>query len=664
MKLGAHSPRLVCLLFCCLTIQARVVRLAIEHHEAASTAGYLKLTGRVWGELDPAHPLNAILNDLALAPRNPRGQVEYAATFTLLLPEDLTKASGVLLYEVPNRGNSPLNQPQFSDDMAAGHVLLSSGWQGDLSPRPGLETITVPVAHQADGSSLTGPVLARLSNLPEGSSTASLRAGFAGLTYQWPQSLDPHRALITVQASDDGAATPLRPEEWAFADCSKSPFPGQPDPTRICLQGGFRADRLYQLVYTAKDPLVLGIGLAAVRDLVSFFRHARQDEAGTPNPLAGRIRFTIGSGTSQSGNFVKTFLHLGFNQDEQRRIVWDGANPNIAARQTPLNFRFAVPGGAAGLYEPGSEGVLWWGRYPDAARHRGASSLLGRCRATHSCPKIMETFGSAEFWGLRMSPGLVGTRADQDIPLPPEVRRYYFPGMTHGGGRGGFQAGAGAPQPGCLLAANPNSSAEGMRALRRALIDWVVQGVEPPQSIYPRLARGDLVAATHQAMGFPVIPGAPLPDHLVNALPVYDFGPAFRDDDLSGAIANQPPAIRGSIPMLVPRTNADGNEVGGIPLVWNEAPLGSYLGWNVTANGYLAGRSCGFAGGYLPFAANKSERARTGDPRLSLEERYGTHEGFVRQVRQAARQLVGRRFLLPDDAARLVKEAEVSNVLR
>ena len=219
----------------------------------------------------------------------------------------------------------------------------------------------------------------------------------------------------------------------------QTPFPGDPDPTRICLKGGFDPDHLYQVVYTAKDPLVLGIGLAATRDLVSFLRYSEKDDDGAPNPVAGLVKRAIGFGTSQSGNFIKTFIHLGFNQDESKRIVWDGANPNIAARQNPLNFRFAIPGGAAGLFEPGSEGVLWWGPYRDDVRGRPTASLLDRCRATGTCPKIMETFGASEFWGLRMSPGIVGTAAKTDIPLPRNVRRYYFPGVTHGGGRGGFQ---------------------------------------------------------------------------------------------------------------------------------------------------------------------------------------------------------------------------------
>ncbi len=652
---------------------ARVARFVVESREAPAYQGrsygvagqYVRLTGTFHGELDPADSHNAIVNDLGLAPRNARGRVGYSATFTLILPADPSRISGVLLYEVPNRGNSPLNGRTFDDDMAAGHVLVSSGWQGDLTPRPGAETLTVPVARNADGTSITGPVLARLSNLPPGATTATLTAGYGGLAYQRPATLDPAAATLTRQASDEGQITPIPSTEWAFADCSETPFPGTPDATKICLKGGFQPDLLYQLVYTAKDPLVLGIGPAATRDLISFLRYEKQDDAGTANPVAGRIRWAIGSGTSQSGNFIKTFLHLGFNQDENGRVVWDGVNPNIAARQNPLNFRFAIPGGAANLFEPGSEGVLWWGSYRDETRGRPPASLMDRCRATNTCPKIMETFGSAEFWGLRMSPGLIGTKADTDIPLPPEVRRYYFPGVTHGGGRGGFQViDRGAAGRGCLLPDNPNSMSEVMRALRVALIEWVAKGTPPPESMYPRLDRGELVAPVHSAMGFPVVPGAPLPDNMLNQFPEYDFGAGLNYNDLSGALLRQPPVIRRIIPMLVPRTDADGNETSGVPLVLSQAPLGTYLGWNVTSSGYLKGRGCGFAGGYIPFARTRAERLAAGDPRPSLEERYGTHENYVAKVNAAVERLRALRLLLAGDAERLVREAEASAVLR
>jgi hypothetical protein len=402
----AMSKFCLILLFAAMPAQGRVIRLVIEHREPAAFASpipYERLTGHFYGALDPKNAGNSVINDLLLAPRNASGLVEYSATFTVLRPADPARASGVLWYEVPNRGNSPLNPRPSADALAAGHILVSSGWQGDLAPRAGLETISVPVARNSDDSPIAGPVLYRIANVR--GQTASLQAGYAGLRYQTPVTLDTTKALLTRQTSDDNEVTPIASSDWAFANCDRTPFPGEPDPTRICLKAGFDSNLLYQVVYTAKDPLVLGVGLAATRDLVSFLRYAQKDDQGTPNPVAGQVRHAIGFGTSQSGNFIKTFLHLGFNQDEAKRIVWDGANPNIAGRQNPLNFRFAIPGGAAGLFEPGSEGVLWWGVYRDDVRGRAAASLLDRCRATGTCPKIMETFGASEFWACECRRG-------------------------------------------------------------------------------------------------------------------------------------------------------------------------------------------------------------------------------------------------------------------
>jgi hypothetical protein len=451
---------------------------------------------------------------------------------------------------------------------------------------------------------------------------------------------------------------------WAFADCRTVPFPGTPDPTRLCVKDGFDAAKLYELVYTAKDPLVLGIGLAATRDIVSFFRYAAADAAGTPNPVAGLVRHAVSIGDSQSGNFIKTFIHLGFNQDLAGRIVWDGAFPRIAARQTPMNFRFALPGGAATLYEPGSEPVVWWGTYEDATRGRPAASLLDRCRATSTCPKVIEAFGATEFWRLRMSPGLIGTDATHDIPLPDNVRRYYYPGTTHGGGRGGFQIDAASRgRGGCALPPNPNPEANTTRALTRDLIDWVMEGTPPPDSRYPRLDRGELVPATKAAVGFPDIPGVTFVDSPVNPVLDYDFGPGFIAADLSGVITIEPPHIRRVIPTYVPRVDADGNETSGVPSVLHEAPLGTYLGWNVTASGFFAGQGCTFAGGYVPFAKTRADRERIDDPRPSVEERYGTLDGYVCVVRRAADEAVRERFLLRPDADRLLAQAEASGVL-
>jgi len=646
---------------------AQVTRLEITGRDPVANGqvfgdvgAYEVIRGRAHGELDPRDRRNRIIQDVELAPRNARGCVEYVATFALMKPVDMTRASGVLVYSVVNRGNgAPSPGPE-------GHVSLVSGWQGDVIPTNNNQTIQVPLARRADGTPVTGPVLARFWDLPPGTRTEAIRIGSLGTAF-YPAASDSSAATLTYHTAETvtgektGTGTVAR-GDWAFADCRTTPFPGTPDPSRLCLKDGFEAGRVYELVYTAKDPLVLGIGLAATRDIVAFFRHALADSLGTSNPVARSITHAVALGTSQSGNLIKTFIHLGFNEDLTGRIVWDGVFPYIAARQTPLNFRFAAPGGAGTLYEPGSEPVLWWGRYTDATRGRRTASLLDRCTATRTCPKVIEAFGSTEFWNLRMSPGLVGTDAVSDIPLPANVRRYYMPGTTHGGGAGGFER-AQKPNNRCALPQNPNPMADTMRALTVALVEWVVKNIPPPPSRYPTIAERTLVQATRAATGFPSIPGVDFPDNLVNAVLEYDFGSTFDYDDMSGVIARQPPAIMKVLPTLVPRVNLDGNEIAGVASVLHQAPLGTYLGWNLQAVGFFKGQLCGFVGGYVPFAATRTERLDAADPRLSLEERYGSQEGYMCVVTRAAERLVRERLLLREDAERVVKLAASTRVL-
>ncbi|MEH3100059.1 alpha/beta hydrolase domain-containing protein [Sphingomonas adhaesiva] len=625
----------------------------------AGAPAYRILRGHYEGEVDPADRHDAIITDLNRARRLPNGKVAYSATFAIAMPADPKRASGFLWYDVPNRGNGDVAAD------AGGDIRVVSGWQGDIAPQAGRQTLIAPVA-----PGLTGPVLQRLTDITAGRSSTAIVGGIGiGVPRPLPTTLDTRRATLTRQRSDSERPTPVAAADWAFADCRTTPFPGTPDPTQLCLRAGFDPGQAYTLRYEGKDPKVLGTGFAAVRDLNSFLRHARADDAGTPNPVAGLVRWSLGTGTSQSGNFLRTFILLGFNASDRGGRVFDGINPNIAGRLLPMNLRFGVPGGASGPFEPGSEGTLWWGRYTDRARGLGTTSLLDRCSASATCPKIVETFGSAEFWGLRMSPDLIGTDAKADIPLPANVRRYYFPSTTHGGSRvGGFPV-AGEPRPEypgvpyCTLPFNPIESETNRRALLKALADWVSTGKEPPASRYPTLAAGDLVPANAAAMGWQGIPGAPTPDGKLNTMPAYDFGPHFVARDLSG-VATQPPRVLGTIPQRVPRVNADGNETAGVPAVQLLVPTGTFTGWNVLAKGYGAGEACGFAGGFIPFAKTEGERRERNDHRPSLEARYGTHAGFVARVRTVAAEQVVAGWLLQADADRLVRQAEASAVLR
>jgi hypothetical protein len=659
--------------------QAKVKRIVIDKAKSESPAyggktfgsvgAYEKLVGHAYGELDPKDPHNSIITDIQLAPRNAHGMVEYVATFTLFKPVDMAKASNVLLYDVVNRGRK---LEQVGSDR--GYSYLFSGWQGDIPEGSGPagrepETIQVPVAHNPDGSTITGPVLARFVNI-EGN-TAPLIVYSRPVPYL-PATLDTSAAKLISFTSEniDGKSAGkamVGSTDWAWADCTRTPFPGEPDPRKICLKNGFDPTLLYQLVFQAKDPLVLGIGFAATRDLTAFFRHADKDDDGTANPLAGKIQYAVSQGSSQSGRFIRTFIHLGFNQDESGKIVWDGAIPHIAAGQMPLNVRFALPDGASYPYEVNTDGVMWWGDYPDKARSRKPAGLLDRCLATKTCPKIMEEFGSTEFWDLRMSPVLVGTDGKRDLPNPENVRSYYFPGTTHGGGPGGFSAAPAASARGragvCELPANPNPESDTMRALLEDMVAWIEKGMAPPANQYPRLADGTLVQATKAAVGFPDLPMVRLVDNFENPLFDYEWGANFNYNDLSGIVSTMPPATKQVIPLLVPRVNADGNETSGVASVLHQAPLGTYLGWNIIPAGFSKGQQCAFTGGFIPFASTKAERMAANDPRLSLEERYGSQKAYVAAVRAAADKAVSDRFLLPEDADRLVQQAASSHIL-
>src|SRR5689334_19939287 len=307
-----------------------VVKLTVEKTQPLANAKqpYEKLTGRFSGELDPKLPQNAVITDIELAPRNAHGMVEYSATFTILKPVDMSKATGVLVYNVPNRGRATIEGGgYFADFRAAGHVLVASGWQADIVPAAGIETMTAPIARNHDGSSVTGPAFARFYDAPAGATTQPIIRGRVTGTAT-PASLDTTKATLTRSTSEAGARVPVPSNAWAFADCTQTPFPGKPDPDKLCLKDGFDSASLYELAYVAKDPPVHGIGFAATRDLIAFLRHG-----GADNPLGAAMRFAIAQGTSQSGNYLRSFLNLGFNQVERKRRVFDGMNPNIAARQ-------------------------------------------------------------------------------------------------------------------------------------------------------------------------------------------------------------------------------------------------------------------------------------------------------------------------------------------
>jgi hypothetical protein len=625
---------------------------------------YQQIRGTYTGELDPGSRHNLVITDIENVPVNANGKVTYTATFTMLKPKSMQKASGVLVYGVANRGGRALGFGNLGGsatnagdgfDQKPGHVYLASGWQADLPFNNGAtatETLEVPVLN-----GVTGPTFARFVGA---SGTAPRTLPGAGRTPAEP--LATNGELYTIQReSNTGLRTnvvKLSRDQWAFSsNCAMTPPP--PSATQICVKGGFDANLIYELVYTAKDPLVLGIGMAAMRDINSFFRYASEAQG---NFLAPAIQWGIGYGISQSGRFQKNFLLLGFNEDEDGRIVWDGAHPIIAGQMGQFNIRFAQPGNIANIFEPGAEGPIWWNNYNDKVRGRGVTGILERCRKTDTCPKIFDEFGGPEIWYSRGSVGIAGTTGKDNLALPGNVRRYYHASTAHGGGPGGFSV-AQPPLNGQVLARNPNPQTEIRRALFTALVDWVKKGTEPPKSQYPRVNDGTLVPSTAAALGWPAIPGAPTPDNVMNVLMDYDMGPDFRYNDQSGVITNVVPPIKQVIPTPAAKLDADGNEVAGVKSVLLQAPLGTYTSWNQVASGPLQGNEPSLAAGYIPFKMTRAERMASGDPRLSIEERYGSQEGYNCLVQRIAAQEVKKRLLLQEDADRLVAQAAASPIL-
>ena len=680
-----------------ISCDARIVKIVIDEIKPlpSTDAGGVdteQIAGRAFGEIDPNQKQNAIINDINLV-KDKDGKVRYVATFVITKPVDARNASGLMWHEVPNRG---LKRPNVVAERANGDIDLTSAWQGDNSGATSVRAsasvdkphwLQLPIARNLDGSPLTGKVLARIVNR-SGAGSQPLIVQSNPVPYK-PSTLDTSFSQLVSRVGESTRGevigeTKIPSSDWAWAKCDASnPFPGIPDPTQICLKNGFDVSKLYQVVYPSEDAYALGIGFAAWRDVGTFFKTSKADDEGTPNPIAKLVTHSIGRGVSQSGNFLRGWLHLGFNQTEATKQVHDGLWPIIAGRRIALNFRWAQPDGVLELYQAGSEGPQWWLPQPDSVRDLPSIGLLDRCKKTNTCPKIIEHFGSAEVWALKLTPEWVGTDGKSDLPLPSNVRRYYIASSNHGGGAGGFNTslpGAGLPSEGptcpgnnygnALLAANPVPHTETVNAIRVHFRNWVTKGITPPNSQWPQLKNKTLAYANKTAIGFPTLPQiratVPEVDFIMPVID-YDWGSSFNPNDGSGAISNAPPPIKRVLPMYAPKVDADGNELGGVPVVLVDAPLGTYLGWNITAGGskpFHQGQICNYVGGMIPFARNAQERQATGDPRPSLEERYKTHDGYVDAVRKAADKALRTGFLLKDDANRLVNEAAQSKVLQ
>jgi hypothetical protein len=636
------------------------------------TAGaYEQLACTANGAVDPNDPLNAIIQDIELAPKV-NGLVQYSMDVTILKPTDLSKSNQVMLFDVPNRGNRLLpggfniggSITSAGDGFlhSQGFIMVASGWQGDVLPGNNRLTMTVPVAHSAGGGTIIGRVRteygltagpATTQNLGGGPYTGTTTASYETVT------LNNSGAVLTQRVHQDDPRQLIPNNQWAFADCTTTSFPGTPSATQICLTGGFDTNHIYELIYTAKNPTVLGLGFAAMRDLASFLRN----DTSAANPLAGAIQAAIMYGVSQTGRTVRTFLDLGFNEDEDHNMVFDGMNPHIATSRIPLNVRFGAPGRAAGTQHqekqfPGSDSPLSWGdsRDPLTGENHG---ILDRCSASHTCPMIFQTVSGTEYWQSAMSNDTTDVLARHDLTIPPNIRIFYLSSTQHGGASVTATP-ATDTKSYCQYFLNINPYIYNTRALLTDLAAWVVNGTPPPSSRYPTIADGTLVAANR--IGFPKIPGVNFTALYNSRLFLYR-GQQFDFVDMTG-ILTEPPIEVAEYTVLVPRVDRDGLDVAGVRSVAVSAPIGTNVPWNYRAAGFGDGDLCDLSGSFFAFPTTKAERMASGDPRLSLQERYGDHQGYVDAVTEAADNLVADRLLLPADADNIVAAAQASNILQ
>lgn len=654
------SPLAGCwlLLFGVAVAEARVDRIEILSRtevlsgKAFGDAGsYEKIIGKVHFKIDPQHARNRGIVDLDKAPRDPDGQVEFASDLYVLQPKDAKRRSGSILMEIPNRGGKavlrvmesgggsadPTSEADFGDGflLRRGVTIVWIGWQFDTRDEPGLMRLYAPVAHDGDRP-ITGLVRSDW-NVNEKTFEAPLghliNGNIGGTEY--PVS-DPENAanVLTVRDAPLGERQAISREGWRFT----------PDKRSVHPNAGFEPGKIYELVYVAKDPVVVGLGLAAVRDLASYFKHAKD------SAVTGQRVYALG--ISQTGRFLRHFLYQGFNADEDDRQVFDGMFVHVAgAGIGSFNHRFSQPSRDAqptnALFYPTD--LFPFADTPQTDAETGQTAgLLDRAKADHVLPKIFYTNTSYEYWSRAAS--LIHTSLDgkQDLPLMENVRVFFLAGLQHFSGPFPPVLSTHAALPGRYLQ-NPNPVTWFWRAFFVAMERWVQEEAAPPGSRYPKLADETLVP--REKLSFPRIPGVELPARVHEALRL-DFGSQWRD----GVIAKQPPTVGHPFPMFVPQTDEDGNDRGGVTLPELATPLATYTGWNLrTPPAGMAGERVSFIGSFFPFPKTALDAENAKDPRKSIARRYPTRKRYLEQFSAATDKLIDAGFLLREDAPEIAR---------
>jgi len=632
-------------------------------HAFGEVGPYEELKGRLSFAVDPTHAANERITDIGLAPRNRQGRVEFAADVSILLPVERARSSGRVILDVVNRGNTVAvpnfnhaTRPVFGPDadanppidvgdgflMRRGWVVVSCGWQCDVPELPGLFRLYAPEARDAGGHPVRGRIYV---NLQAPQPVSHFLLSDRGHLAHPAADLEERDAVLLVRDQLDAPAQAIPRQRWRFARAVGGRVVD--DPRHVWLEGGFEKGRLYQVGYTAAGAPVLGLSFAALRDCVSWLKHGGPADA---NPAAGHLRWAYAYGRSQTGRLLRTLVYWDLNVDEDGRESLDGIIANVAGgMRGEFNQRF----GQNSKDRPQMMAHVF--PSTDVATTdpvTGATDALhGRLDARGSRLKVFHTNTSAEYH--RGDASLVHTDPDgrRDVAPGPFTRVYHFTGTEHG-------VGIWPPTDTTPVAADPSGGTERSqnvrntinygRLLRACLVNldrWVTEGVEPPPSRHPRLDDGTAVPPESLAKVFERVPHAAYPRHHARA-GRRDFG---GDPELR-VLTRIPPREGAAYGTLVSAVDDDGNEVAGIAVPEITVPVAAYTGWSLRHPDIGgAEQLLYFAGATLPFARTRDERARSGDARPSLEERYASREAYLERVRAAARELVAARYLLEDD---------------
>ncbi len=637
-------------LFAVALAPAAVVRLEVKERsdvldgKAFGTVGaYERIVGKAYFAINPKLPANQAIADIDKAPRNQDGLVEFSSDVFLLRPKDPKKGNGTVLYEVSNRGSKsmltyfnraagsldPRSQDEFGDGllMNQGYTLLWLGWQFDMPDTPNLVYLYPPVVQGVQG-------IVRSEFTPDRKEARYSVADRNHKPYTVLNPDDPNLRL-TVRDQVEGPRTTIPRADWHIENGAT-----------IVPKNGVEPGRIYELVYTSENPPVSGTGFAAVRDMISWLRYGGF-VAGAPAPNV-TLKRAYGFGVSQSGRFLRTMLYFGFNRDDRGRKVFDGLLADVAGGgRGGFNMRFAQPSRDSNPFQNTLTPVDIF-PFTDLEQtdpQTGAKDgLLTHSLPPEFWPKIFYMNSEYEYYGRAASLVHITLDGTGDAKLAPSTRIYMFSGGQHGPAQ--FPPARRATQN----LPNPNPYTWTFRALLAAMDAWVKDGVEPPPSKYPHVAAHELVPLA--SVQFPKIPGVAFPKTMHLAYP-SNYGPDFRT---KGIATQEPPELGQPYPLMVPQVDQDGLDIAGIRMPELAVPLATYTGWNLRAPEVGAPEMLATQiGSFIPFARTKAERMKSGDPRLSIEERYASKEDYLGKFEAAARSLANQRYLLPSDVPALAQ---------